>query len=104
MLLDHRRGGGSDSENSDDYLFGSNNSRAPQRFPTESSMGAMGVSIAYLSGTIDHTEQARFEKLIFRTSRGKVLTRFHDQSFTIKDHDGNVKTKSVYVLVYQDGA
>ena len=63
-----------------------------------------GVSIAYMSGTINHTEQRQFEKLMFRASRGKVLTRFHDQSFTIKDYDGNEKTKTVYVLVYQEGA
>ena len=106
MLLDQKRAGGSDSEHSDDYLFGSNNSagQGPKRLATESSLGALGVSIAYVSGTINHTEQRQFEKLIFRASRGKVLTRFHDQSFTIKDHDGQVKTKSVYVLVYQEGA
>ena len=63
----------------------------------------MGVSIAYMSGTILDTEQRQFEKLIFRTSRGKVLTRFHDQSFVIKDYDGTAKTKVVYVLVYQEG-
>ena len=76
----------------------------PRRIATESSLGALGVSIAYVTGTINHTEQSQFEKLIFRSSRGKVLTRFHDQSFQIKDHDGNVKTKSVYVLVYQEGS
>ena len=40
---------------------------------------------------------------MFRASRGKVLTRFHEQDFTIKDFDGNTKTKTVYVLVYQEG-
>ncbi len=67
------------------------------------SMRDAGVSIAYISGTINYTEQRGFEKLIFRASRGKVLTRFHDQNFTLKDFDGVEKTKTVYVLVYQEG-
>ena len=50
------------------------------------------------------TEQRAFEKLIFRASRGKVLTRFHEKNFSLKDFDGSVKTKTVYVLVYQQGA
>ena len=37
-----------------------------------------GVQIAYMAGTIGATEQRTFEKLIFRLSRGKVLTRFHE--------------------------
>ena len=44
-------------------------------------MREAGVSIGYIAGTILQTEQRAFEKLIFRVSRGKVLTRFHDQSF-----------------------
>ena len=62
-----------------------------------------GVAIAYIAGTINNNEQRSFEKLMFRASRGKVLTRFHEQDFTIKDFDGNSKTKTVYVLVYQEG-
>jgi len=66
--------------------------------------GEYGVAIAYIAGTINNTEQRAFEKLIFRASRGKVLTRFHEQDFKIKDFDGNIKTKTVYVLIYQEGA
>ena len=40
-----------------------------------------GVSIAYIAGTINNNEQRSFEKLMFRASRGKVLTRFHEQDF-----------------------
>jgi len=57
-----------------------------------------------MAGTINATEQRGFEKLIFRMSRGKVLTRFHEQNFELKDFDGQVRTKTVFVLVYQDGA
>ena len=101
LLKERRRGNHSDSgDNSDDYLFGQDSGyqrRSNNDMQT-------GISIAYMSGTINHTEQRQFEKLMFRASRGKVLTRFHDQSFTIKDYDGLEKTKTVYVLVYQEGA
>lgn len=53
---------------------------------------------------MNHTEQNTFEKLIFRASRGKVLVRFHEQDFTLKDFDGGTKTRSVYVLIYQEGS
>jgi len=58
MLVGKR--GGSDSENSDDYLFSSKQGGQdlPRRLGTESSLGALGVSIAYVSGTINHTEQS----------------------------------------------
>jgi len=62
-----------------------------------------GIQISYFAGTINDVEQQHFEKLIFRVSRGKVLTRFHEQSFQLKDFDGNVKTKTVFVLVFQEG-
>lgn len=59
--------------------------------------------IAYVAGTINHTEQTSFEKLIFRASRGKVLSYFDQNSFTIRDYDGNEKTKTAYVLIFQEG-
>ena len=59
--------------------------------------------IAYLAGCINNTEQAVFEKLIFRASRGKVLTYFDQNSFTVKDYDGNEKTKTAYVLIFNEG-
>ena len=36
-------------------------------------------------------------------SRGKVLTRFHEQSFELRDFDGQVRTRTAFVLVFQDG-
>ena len=37
-------------------------------------------------------------------SRGKVLARFHERSFELKDFDGQIRTRTAFVLVYQDGA
>ena len=36
-------------------------------------------------------------------SRGKVLARFHEQSFELRDFDGQVRTRTAFVLVFQDG-
>ena len=44
-----------------------------------------------------------FQKIIFRASRGKVLTHFDQQLFKIEDHDGHTKERAVYILVFQQG-
>ena len=36
-------------------------------------------------------------------SRGKVLTRFHEQSFELRDFDGHIRTRTAFVLVFQEG-
>ena len=56
-----------------------------------------------MAGTIAVAEINQFEKLIFRTSRGKVLCYFDPLNFKIKDVDGNEKIRVVYVLVFQEG-
>ena len=73
-------------------------------FVSEMSKGDYGMSICYIAGIINSSEQRAFEKIIFRTSRGKVLVRFHEQDFTIKDFEGQISTKTAYVLIYQEGA
>ena len=76
---------------------------AKARYDSSRSMAEHGVTISYMSGTINATEQRAFEKLIFRMSRGKVLTRFHERNFELKEFDGPVKIKTVFVLVFQEG-
>jgi len=36
------------------------------------------VSIAHIAGTIEVDEKIRLKKLLFRATRGKALTYFHD--------------------------
>ena len=95
-----RNAGSSASDNSDDFLFGG----GAGRDISYDSNRSQGVQISYIAGTISNTETRSFEKLIYRTSRGKVLTRFHDKDFTLREFDGTIKTKTVYVLIYQEGA
>lgn len=55
------------------------------------------MSISFVAGTIKDSEKERMTRLLFRTTRGKALTYFHD--FV----QGDVN-KAVYMVVYQDGA
>lgn len=36
------------------------------------------VAISYLAGTIAKEELIRFKRMVFRATRGKALTYFHD--------------------------
>lgn len=99
LLVDGQARQNVESDNSDDGFLG-NGGGEGSSFWSNRSGNEHGVAIAYIAGTINHTEQAQFEKLIFRASRGKVLTRFHEQDFIVKDFEGQAKTKSVYVLIY----
>lgn len=38
--------------------------------------GGSMISISYLAGTIDRTDQFTFKKMIYRATRGKALTYF----------------------------
>lgn len=55
------------------------------------------MSISFVAGTIKDSEKERMTRLLFRTTRGKALTYFHDFD------QGDVK-KAVYMVVYQDGS
>lgn len=65
----------------------------------------MGVQVSYLAGTIFKEEMFRFKKMIFRATRGKVLSYFRDMDAAgLKDYAGNAdrKLRTVYVLVFQE--
>lgn len=66
--------------------------------------GAGGdVSIAHIAGTIEVDEKVRLKKLLFRATRGKALTFFQDFEVPDKDPKGKAHTKSVYIVVFQEG-
>lgn len=45
----------------------------------------------------------RFKRLLFRTSRGKVLSYFEETDMHMKDFQGNELNKVIYVLIFQEG-
>lgn len=66
------------------------------------------MSLSYIAGTVSRDEQFRFKKMVFRVTRGKAYTYFHDlvpEENDIKDYTGAIdkNLRSVYVIVFQDG-
>jgi V-type H+-transporting ATPase subunit a len=45
----------------------------------------------------------RFKRLLFRASRGKVLSYFEEIETTLTDFSGKALQKCVYVLVFEEG-
>lgn len=58
------------------------------------------MSIKYMAGTIESEDIMRFKKLLFRATRGKVLSYLEDIEFPIKEFSGRSVKKSIYVLVF----
>lgn len=56
-----------------------------------------------MAGTINKEETLRFKRLLFRASRGKVLSYFEDIEENLKDFQGRSLQKCVYVLVFEEG-
>ena len=56
-----------------------------------------------MAGTIDREDTFRFKKLLFRATRGKILSYFEDIEVPIRDFLGNKLNKVVYVLVFEEG-
>lgn len=69
--------------------------------PLMGGMDESSVFITHIAGTIESEEKERLKKLLFRATRGKALTYFSD--FTIKNPAGELHTKSVYIVVFQEG-
>jgi V-type H+-transporting ATPase subunit a len=65
------------------------------------------ISISYLAGTIDSTDQMRFKKMVYRATRGKALTYFRAlASDGLQDYAGllDQRPRTVYVIVFQEGS
>ena len=63
-----------------------------------------GIRIAYVAGTILTSEVQRFKRLLFRATKGKALPHFHDMEEGVEDVHGKVNMKTVYVVVFEEGA
>lgn len=60
------------------------------------------VFISHIAGTIEVDEKARLKKLLFRATRGKALTFFHDFEIQVPGME-KPKGKTVYIVVFQEG-
>lgn len=69
----------------------------------ESLMNAKEITIGHLAGVILREEQERFNKLIFRATRGNAIVCFKELSKPIVDYVGRKFFKSAYVIIFQEG-
>jgi hypothetical protein len=56
-----------------------------------------------MAGTIDKEDMLRFKRILFRASRGKILSYFEDIETELKDFSGRVLNKVVYIIVFEEG-
>ena len=61
------------------------------------------ISLVYMAGTINKEDIIRFKRLLFRASRGKVLSYFEDMDMKLKDFQGDELNKVVFILVFEEG-
>ena len=80
----------------------SRSSRAERRDSSDDeSLGMLGqpltrtVSITYIAGIIKLVEIQSFKRLLFRTTKGKVLVKICDKEATIGE-------SCVFILIFQD--
>ena len=62
--------------------------------------GEGGIAIQHVAGTINSDEVERFNKLIFRASRGNALCHFEDFPRPLYDFHDNPVKKTVYVVLF----
>lgn len=69
----------------------------------EALVGAGQITIGHIAGTILKEEQERFNRLIFRATRGNAIACFREFTKPITDYFGKESMKSVYIIVFQEG-
>jgi len=61
------------------------------------------ISIGHIAGTILQDECDRFNRLVFRATRGNAMVCFREFTKPITDYFGRELMKTVYIIVFQDG-
>jgi hypothetical protein len=63
------------------------------------------MRLVYLGGTIRRSEQMSFNRLIFRSTRGKAYTSFYDMYVRPEDKitGFNDSDLLVYIIMFQEG-
>lgn len=69
----------------------------------ESLVNAKEITIGHIAGTILREEQERFNRLIFRATRGNAIVCFKEFTKPICDYVGKKYFKSAYVIIFQEG-
>jgi len=61
-----------------------------------------GMAFSYVAGLIPKGDNFRFKRLLFRQTRGNVLTIIHDMEGSIEGFDKKKVDKSLYVVIFRD--
>lgn len=64
--------------------------------------GDTGIRFSYLAGVLPQSEQMRFERMVFRATRGNAFLRFAEINEPITDPEtGNQVPKMVFVIMFR---
>lgn len=66
-------------------------------------LNAQEIMIGHIAGTVLQEEQERFNRLIFRATRGNAMVYFKPFKNPIIDYVGRRYMKSTYIVIFQDG-
>jgi len=61
-----------------------------------------GMVFSYIAGLIPTEEKFRFKRLLFRRTRGNVLTVLHDLEKPIETFDKKTIEKTLYVVIFRE--
>lgn len=61
-----------------------------------------GISFSYIAGLIPKEDSFRFKRLLFRRTRGNVVTVLHDLEQPIETFDKKPVDKTLYVVIFRE--
>ena len=61
-----------------------------------------GMAFSYIAGLIPKEECFRFKRLLFRRTRGNVVTVLHDLENPIETFDKKLIDKTLYVVIFRE--
>jgi V-type H+-transporting ATPase subunit a len=61
-----------------------------------------GMTFSYIAGLIPKEECMRFKRLLFRRTRGNVVTVLHDLEVPIETFDKKKVDKTLYVVIFRE--
>jgi V-type H+-transporting ATPase subunit a len=70
----------------------------------QSANGEMSMLFSNIAGLVSLKDKTRFERMIFRSSRGNCYIRFSDLKEDVVDADGESIEKSCFVIFYKSAA
>ncbi len=61
-----------------------------------------GISFSYIAGLIPQEDRIRFKQMLFRRTRGNIVTVLHDLEKPVVVYDGKELKKTMYVAIFRE--